>query len=72
MLGAVKALQKNPLLLCGKELSVSYADYHDTMSGIVYQNWFENTLTANLPKERKVVIVTVQNITIDSLKRQLP
>ena len=51
---------------------MSYADYHDNMSGIVFENWFENTLTANLPKERKVVIVTVQNITIDSLKRQLP
>ena len=57
MLGIVKALQKTPLLLCGKELSVSYADYHDNMGGIVYQNWFENTLTANLPKERKVVVV---------------
>ena len=52
MLGAVKALWKTPLLLCGKE-----ADYHDDMSGIVFEDWFENTLTANLPKERKVVVV---------------
>ena len=36
---------------------MSYADYHDNMSGIVFENWFENTLTANLPKERKVVVV---------------
>ena len=72
MLGAVKALQTTSLLLCGKEPSKSYTDYHDDMSGILFENWFENTLTANLPKERKVVIVTVQNITIDSLKRQLP
>ena len=27
------------------------------MSGIVFEDWFENTLTANLPKERKVVVV---------------
>ena len=45
MLGAVKALQKTPLLLCGKELTMPYAD------------WFENTLAVNLPKERKVVVV---------------
>ena len=41
---------------------MSYADYHDNMSGIVFENWFENTLTANLPKERKVVVM------IDSVK----
>ena len=27
------------------------------MSGIIFENWFENTLTANLPKKRKVVVV---------------
>ena len=27
------------------------------MSEIVFEDWFENTLTANLPKERKVVVV---------------
>ena len=27
------------------------------MSGIVFEDWFGNTLTANLPKERKVVVV---------------
>ena len=57
MLGSVKALQETALLLYGKE-----ADYHDDMSGIVFEDWFENTLTANLPKERKVVVV------IDSAK----
>ena len=36
---------------------MSYADYHDDMSGIVFEDWFDNTLTANLPKERKVVVV---------------
>ena len=36
---------------------MSYADYHDDMSEIVFEDWFKNTLTANLPKERKVVIV---------------
>ena len=34
-----------------------YADYHDDMSGIVFEDWFENTLTANLPKESKLVVV---------------
>ena len=33
-----------------------------TMIGIVFEDWFENTLTANLPKERKLVVV------IDSAK----
>ena len=32
------------------------------MSGIVFKDWLENTLTANLPKERKLVVV------IDSAK----
>ena len=27
------------------------------MSGIIFEHWFENTLTANLPKERKVVVL---------------
>ena len=27
------------------------------MSGILFEDWFENMLTANLPKERKVVVV---------------
>ena len=36
---------------------MQYGDYHDDMSGIVFKDWFENTLTANLPKERKVVVV---------------
>ena len=57
MLGAVKALSTTRLLLCGKELSMSYANYHDDMSGVEFEDWFENKLTANLPKERKVVVV---------------
>ena len=36
---------------------MSYADYHDDMSGIIFEDWFENTLTANLLKERKLVVV---------------
>ena len=36
---------------------MSYADYHDDMSGIVFEGQLENTLTANLPKERKVVVM---------------
>ena len=34
-----------------------YVDYHDGMSGIVFEDWLENTLTANIPKEKKVVVV---------------
>ena len=33
---------------------MSYADYHDDMRGIVFEDWFENMLTANLPKETKI------------------
>ena len=36
---------------------MSYADYHDDMSGIVFKDWFENTLTSDLLKERKLVVV---------------
>ena len=36
---------------------MSYADYHDDMSGIVFEGQLENTLTANLPKERKVAVM---------------
>ena len=36
---------------------MSYADYHDDMSGIVFEDQLENTLTANLPKERKVAVM---------------
>ena len=36
---------------------MSYADYHDDMSGIVFEDQLENTLTTNLPKERKVVVM---------------
>ena len=36
---------------------MSYADYQDDMSGIVFVDQLKNTLTANLPKQRKVMIV---------------
>ena len=34
-----------------------YADYHDDMSEIVFEDQLENTLTASLPKQKKVQIV---------------
>ena len=36
---------------------MSYADYHDDMSGIVFEDQLENMLTGNLRKAKKVVIV---------------
>ena len=36
---------------------MSYADYHDDISEIVFEDQLENTLTANLPKQRKVKTV---------------
>ena len=36
---------------------MSYADYHDDMSGIVFEDQLENKLTANLPKEREVAVM---------------
>ena len=36
---------------------MSFADYHDDISGIAFEDQIENTLTANLPKQRKVMIV---------------
>ena len=47
----------NSLLLCGKDLSESYADYHQDMNGTVFENWFQSTLLPNLQKGKKVVIV---------------
>ena len=47
----------NAVLVCGKELSESYADYHCDMNDEVFERWFANTLIPNLPKDRKVVIV---------------
>ena len=51
--GSSNGFVENSLLLCGKKLSMSYGDYHDDMSGIVFKNWFENMLTENLPKKGK-------------------
>ena len=31
------------LSLCGEELSLLYADYHHNMSGILFEDRFENT-----------------------------
>ena len=36
---------------------MSYTDYYDDMSEIVFEDQFENTLTANIPKQRKVKVV---------------
>ena len=36
---------------------MSCRDYHDDMSGIVFEDQVENALTTNLCKERKVVAV---------------
>ena len=36
---------------------MSYADYHDGISEIVFEDWFENTLTSNLLKESKLLVV---------------
>ena len=36
---------------------MSYVDYHDDMSGIVFEGQLENMLTANLLKERKVAVM---------------
>ena len=50
-------LVENALLLCGKKLSESYADYHDDMNGEIFEKWFRSSLMPNLPKDRNVVIV---------------
>ena len=36
---------------------MSYADYHDGISEIVFEDCFENTLTSNLLKESKLLVV---------------
>ena len=47
----------NALLLCGKQLSESYADYHGDMNAEVFKRWFTNTMISNLPKDKKIVTV---------------
>ena len=49
--------RETPFYFIEKKLSKSYANYHDDKSGIVFEDWFENTLTPSLLKERKVVVV---------------
>ena len=43
------------------------------MNRVVFEDWFENTLTANSPKEWKVVVVMdnakISQISVDSLKK---
>ena len=56
MLEVVKGFVPNALLLCGKELSKSYADSHD-MNAEIFKRRFANTLIPNLSKDRKVPIV---------------
>ena len=57
--GSSKGFVENSLLLCGIKLSKSYADYHDDMSEILFEDWFENTSTPKLSKESKVVVEMV-------------
>ena len=45
----------NSLLLCSKQLSQPFANYHDDMNAVVFKSWFGNTLVSNLPIERKVI-----------------
>ena len=49
----------NLLLLCGKQLSQSYADYHDNMNEDFLEEWFENNLSKNLLLDKNVLSVMV-------------
>ena len=62
--GSTEVFVPNSLLLCGKKLSKSYADYHGNMNGDVFEDWFKNTLLKNLPQDRKALLV------MDSTKYQ--
>ena len=53
----MKRVYTNSPLFCEKDLSDSYADYHQNMNGKVFENWFQSNLLPNVPKEKKVVIV---------------
>ena len=43
-------------MLCVKQRSESYADYHGNMNAEVFERCFANTLIPNLQKNRKIVI----------------
>ena len=49
--------RKFPFTLWKKPLR-SHTDYRDDIYGGVFEDWFKSMLILNLPKRRKVVIVT--------------
>ena len=55
--GNSKSFLEYSLSFCGKWISMSYTDHHDDMSGVVFEDYLENMLTASLPEERKAVVV---------------
>lgn len=47
----------NCLYLSAKNIGDSKADSHDEMTATVFENWFKNRLLANLPRDRKCIII---------------
>ena len=49
--GSNEGFFNGALLLCGKNLSEFFANYHDDMNGKVFEDWFENAFLLKLLKE---------------------
>ena len=55
--GSTEGFVPNLLLLCGKQLSESNADYHVDTNENFFEECFENTLSKHLPLDKKVLSV---------------
>ena len=47
----------NAILLCEKDISKCYIDYHRNMNREVFKNWLGDKFIPNILKERKTLIV---------------
>ena len=54
--GSAEGFVANALLLCGKDISKCYVDYHQNMNGEIFKSWFGDKLIPNLLKNRKTLI----------------
>ena len=55
--GSNEGFVNGALLLYGKKLSESFANYHDDINRKVFKDWFGNVFLPKLAKERNVVFV---------------
>ena len=62
----------NCLFLSAKNIGDAKADSHDDMNSAVFEKWFVNSLMANLPTDRKCIIVLDNASYHSRLKVRIP